>query len=89
MQRLTATIEQVDNRLNYTLKIINKYAIKIMIIKLEHQKIILDITKDKKVEFHTYQARQHRAYRAVIRNLQHSLQQWVNEKRNRKNGTQN
>jgi hypothetical protein len=74
MQRLTATIEQVVNRSNYTLKIINNDTVKIITTKLEYHKVILDILKDKKVEFHTYQARQHRAYRVVIRNLQHSVQ---------------
>jgi hypothetical protein len=31
--------------------------------------------RKKKVEFHTYQHRQQRAYRVVIRNLHHSVQQ--------------
>jgi hypothetical protein len=35
MQRLTAAIEQVVNRLNYTLKIINNDELKVMASKLE------------------------------------------------------
>jgi hypothetical protein len=34
-----------------------------------------NIVKEKKVEFHTDQPRQQRAYRVVIRNLHHSVQQ--------------
>jgi hypothetical protein len=73
-QRLTAIIEQVLNRLNYTLKIIND-TIKMKTNKLEYHKTIIDILKEKKVEFHTYQPWQQRAYRVVIRNLHHSVQQ--------------
>jgi hypothetical protein len=36
MQRLTATIEEVVNRLNYTLKIINNDTIKIKTNRLEY-----------------------------------------------------
>jgi hypothetical protein len=36
---------------------------------------MIDILEDKKVEFHTYQPRQQRAYTVVIRNLRHSVQQ--------------
>jgi hypothetical protein len=53
IQRLTATIEQVVNRLNYTLKIINDI-IKMITNKLEYHKTIIDILKEKKVEFHTH-----------------------------------
>jgi hypothetical protein len=74
LQRLPATIEQVVNSLNYTLKIINNDTIKI-INKLEYHKAIIDILKEKKVEFHTYQPRQQRAYSVVIKNLHHSVQQ--------------
>jgi hypothetical protein len=42
---------------------------------LEYHKTITDLLKEKKVEFHTYQPRQQRAYRVVIRNLHHSVQQ--------------
>jgi hypothetical protein len=49
MQRLTATIEQVVNRLNYTLKIINNDTIKIMTNKLEYNKTIIDRLKEKKL----------------------------------------
>jgi hypothetical protein len=59
MQRLTATIEQVVNRLNYSLKIINNDTIKIITNKLEYHKEIKDILKDKKVEFHTDHPRHH------------------------------
>jgi hypothetical protein len=49
---------------------------KIIINKLEYHKTIIDIPKEKKVEFHTYRPQQQQhAYRAVIRNLHHSLQQ--------------
>jgi hypothetical protein len=48
MQRLTATIEQVLNRLNYTLKIINNDTIKIITNKLEYHKTLMDILKRKK-----------------------------------------
>jgi hypothetical protein len=41
MQRLPATIEQVVNRLNYTLKIINNDKIKIMTTKSDYHKITL------------------------------------------------
>jgi hypothetical protein len=75
MQRLTATIDQVVNRLNYTLKIINNDKTKIIANKMEYHKLIIDILKEKKVEFYTYQPRQQREYRVVIRNLQHSVQQ--------------
>jgi hypothetical protein len=75
MQRLTATVEQVDNRLNYTLKITDTNTTEILTAKLDCHKIILDTLKEKKVEFHTYQPRQQRAYRVVIRNLHHSVQQ--------------
>jgi hypothetical protein len=51
---LTATSEQVINRLNYSLKIINSNTIKIITKKLEYHKMITDILKEKKVEFHTY-----------------------------------
>jgi hypothetical protein len=40
-----------------------------------YQKTIIDILKEKKVEFHTYQPRQQRAYKVVIRNIHHSVQQ--------------
>jgi hypothetical protein len=60
MQRLTVTIEQVVNRLNYTLKIIKNNTIKIITNKLEYHKAITDILKEKKVEFHTYKPRQQR-----------------------------
>jgi hypothetical protein len=49
MQRRTATIEQVVNRLNYILKIINNDKIKIMTTKLDYHKIILDIMTKKSV----------------------------------------
>jgi hypothetical protein len=48
MQRLTDTIEQVVNRLSYTLKIINNDTIKIIRKKLEYHKTITDIVKEKK-----------------------------------------
>jgi hypothetical protein len=47
MQQLTATIEQVVNRLNYTLKIVNSDTIKIMSNELEYRKTIIDTLKDK------------------------------------------
>jgi hypothetical protein len=56
MQQLTATIEQVINRLNYTLKIINN-TMNITTNKLKYHKAIIDILKEKKFEFHTYQPR--------------------------------
>jgi hypothetical protein len=71
MQRLTAIIEQVINRSNYTLKIIYNDTIKIMANKMECHKTVTE----KKVEFHTNQPRKERAYRVVIRNLHHSVQQ--------------
>jgi hypothetical protein len=74
MQRLKDIIEQVVNRLNYTLKIIND-TIKIITNKLGLHKTIIDILKEKKFEFHTYHPRQQHAYRVIIRNLHHSLQQ--------------
>jgi hypothetical protein len=43
MQRLIATIEQVINSLNYTLKIVNNDTIKIVTNKLEYHKTIIDI----------------------------------------------
>jgi hypothetical protein len=46
IQRLTATIEQVVNRLNYTLKIINSDTIKIMTNKLEYHKAIIKQKKN-------------------------------------------
>jgi hypothetical protein len=49
MQRLRATIEQVVNRLNYNLKIINNDTIKIITNKLEYHKTIIDILKRKKL----------------------------------------
>jgi hypothetical protein len=49
MQRLTATIEQVLNRLNYTLKLIKNDTIKITTNKLEYHETIIDILKEKKV----------------------------------------
>jgi hypothetical protein len=49
MLRLTVTIEQVVNRLNYTLKVINSDTIKMMTNKLDYYKIIIDILKEKKV----------------------------------------
>jgi hypothetical protein len=49
MQRLTATIEQVVNRLNYTLKIISNNIIKIITNKVEYHKTIIDILKEKNV----------------------------------------
>jgi hypothetical protein len=49
MQLLTATIEQVVNKLNYTLKIIND-TIKIIANKLEYYKTIMDILQVKKVD---------------------------------------
>jgi hypothetical protein len=48
IQRLTARIEQVDNRLNYTLKIINNNTIKTITNKLKYHKTIIDIIKEKK-----------------------------------------
>jgi hypothetical protein len=74
-QRLTATIEQVVNRSNYTLKIINNDTINIITNKLEYQITIIDLLKEKNVEFHTYQPRQQRAYSVIIRKLHHSVQQ--------------
>lgn len=47
VQRLSATMEQVVNRLNYTSKIIID-TIKIIANKLEYHKIIIDILKEKK-----------------------------------------
>jgi hypothetical protein len=75
IQRLTAAIEQAANRLNYALIIINSDAIKVMAKNSDYHKIITDILKEKKDEFHTYQPRQQRAYRVLIRNLHHSMQQ--------------
>jgi hypothetical protein len=46
MQRLTATIEQVVNRSNYTLKIIND-TIKIITNKPQYHKKIIDVLKEK------------------------------------------
>jgi hypothetical protein len=47
MQRLAATIEQVVNRLNCVLKIINSDIIKIIINTMEYQETIIDILKEK------------------------------------------
>jgi hypothetical protein len=49
MQQLTATIEQVVNRLNYILKIINNDTIMVITNELEYHKTITDILKEKKV----------------------------------------
>jgi hypothetical protein len=49
--------------------------IKVMAKKPDYHKIITDILQEKKAEFHTYQPRQQRAYRVVIRNLHYSMQQ--------------
>jgi hypothetical protein len=73
MQRLTATVEQVVNRLNYSLKIINNDKMKIMTNKLDYHKIIIDILKEEKVEFKIYHPLQQRAYRVVIRKLHNSV----------------
>jgi hypothetical protein len=48
MQRLTATIERVVNRLEYTLKVINND-------KLDCHKVTIDTLKEKKFELHIYQ----------------------------------
>jgi galactokinase/mevalonate kinase-like predicted kinase len=74
-QRLTATVEQAVNRLNYTFIVIKTDTIKILAKKPEYHKIITDILKEKKVELHTHKPRQQRAYRAVIRNVHYSMQQ--------------
>jgi hypothetical protein len=42
---------------------------------LDYHEIIIDILKE--FEFHTYQPRQQRAYRVVIKNLHHSMQQKI------------
>jgi hypothetical protein len=49
MPRLTATTEKVVNRLNYTLKIINNDAIKIITNRLDCHKVIIDILKRKEL----------------------------------------
>jgi hypothetical protein len=76
VQRLTATIEKVINRLKYeyTLKIINDI---IKTKKVEYRKTIIYILKEKKIEFYTFQPRQQRAYKVVIRNLHHSARQEI------------
>jgi hypothetical protein len=73
MQRLTATVELVVNRLNYTLKIINNdnKNDKQPGLSLKYNGHI----KREKIKFHTYQPRQQSAYRVVIRNLHQSEQQ--------------
>jgi hypothetical protein len=75
MQRLTATIERVVNRLNYIFKIIKNGTIKIMTNKSDYHKIIIDMLKDKTGKFHAYKPRQQRACRVVIRNIRHSVEQ--------------
>jgi hypothetical protein len=49
MQRLTATVEQVVNRLNYTLKIINNGTITVITNEVEYHKTVINILKEKKV----------------------------------------
>jgi hypothetical protein len=80
MQRLTAAMERVVNRLNYTLKIINNDTMKKITNKLKYHKTITDILKEIKAEFHIYQPRKQRVHRVVIRTLHHSvLQKLVRE----------
>jgi hypothetical protein len=77
LQRLRAAIEQAINRLSYTLKVIISDTIKMIRNKLEYHKTIIEILKEKKVQFHTFQPRKRHAYRVLIRNLHHSVQQDV------------
>jgi hypothetical protein len=49
IQKLTATIQQVVNRLNYNLKIINNDTIQIITNKFDYHTAIIDILKEKKV----------------------------------------
>jgi precorrin-2 methylase len=77
MQQLAATIEEVVNRLNYTLQIINNDTIKIKTNRLEYLKTTIHILKEKKFNLQTYLPRQQHVYRAVIRNIHHSVQQEV------------
>jgi hypothetical protein len=71
MQRLSATIEQVINRLNYTLKRIYSDSIKLTGLPQNNKRHI----KREKFEFYTYQPRQQCVYGVVNRNLHHSVQQ--------------
>jgi hypothetical protein len=48
MQRLTATIEQVVDRVIYTLELINSDTIKIPATKLDYHKIIMNMLKKEK-----------------------------------------
>lgn len=75
MQPLKNLLEQVISQKDYTLKTINRDTIKIMPTNLEVHKAAVDILKKEKVEFHTYQPKQHRAYRVVLRNAHYSVDQ--------------
>jgi hypothetical protein len=74
-QRLMTTIEEKIRREDYKMKIINNDMIKILTTKLEDHKEVVDTLKTNKVEFHTYQPRQQRAYRVVIRYIHYSIEQ--------------
>jgi tRNA G37 N-methylase Trm5 len=77
MQRLTTTIEQAINSLDYTLKTVNSDTIKIMATKLDYNGIILETPKDKKkkkVGIPHVATSAKRAYRAVV-HLHHSVSQ--------------
>jgi hypothetical protein len=74
MQRLTATVELVVNRLKYV-HIQNNQRHNKDNNKLKYHETIIDTLKQKDVELHTCQLRQQRMYRMVIRNLHHSVQQ--------------
>lgn len=66
-------IDQVIERKECTLNIVNHDTIKIMTTKLAFHKVVVDMLKRKNVEFHTYQPRQDRAYRVVLRNMHYSI----------------
>jgi hypothetical protein len=57
-----------------TVHALSTYA-KIIKNKRDYHKILINVLDEEKVEFYTYQPRQQRAYRMVIRNLHHSEQQ--------------
>jgi hypothetical protein len=79
MQWLKAGIEQVVNRSNNTLKMVNND--KKDNDKLKYHKTIIDILKEEKGDFHTYQPRQRHMQRGNQKSipLGVSRNSWENE----------
>lgn len=65
---LTKLLEEIDGK-NYSLKILANNQVKILPSMSEKYLPIIEALKKKKTEFYTYQRKQDKSYKAVLRNM--------------------